>query len=46
VAHHCENLGDGAVAPAPDELDKIEVPELFQVEPDFFAVSVQLIREG
>jgi hypothetical protein len=46
VAHHCEDLGDGAVAPPADELDQIEVPELLQVKPDFFAVSVQLNREG
>jgi len=44
--HHCEDLGDGAVAPLPNELDQIEVPVLLQVEPDFFAVSVQLNREG
>jgi hypothetical protein len=39
-------LGNGAVAPSANELDQIEVPELLQVEPDFFAVSVQLNREG
>jgi hypothetical protein len=46
VAHHGEDLADGAVAPPADELDQIEVPELLQVEPDFFAVSVQQLREG
>jgi len=46
VAHHGEDLRDGPVGPAANELDQIEVPVLLQVEPDFFAVSVQLNREG
>jgi hypothetical protein len=46
LPHHGEDERNGAVATASDELDQVETPVLLEVQPDFFAMSVKLNREG